>query len=441
MSAAHETNSNLQLGKEAAGVTFTAMVAGVIGLAAALVLAATSEHGWQIFFRSYLFAFMFVVAICLGGLFFTMVHHATRAGWSVVLRRISENVAANLQWIWILFIPIPLSLWMSGDHPMYHWLHPAGDLLLTKKVAWFFGASPLNAAGEQVNEIPWFWLARAAFCLAVWAILSRFYLRTSVKQDSTGDVNLTHKMQRWAPLGLLLYALTQSVATIDWVESLEPHWFSTMFAVYFFAASCCGYFAVQILIMKLLERFGKANHAITVEHFHDAGKYLFAFGVVFWAYIAYSQYMLIWYANIPEETTWYMTRQLGGWKYVSVLLLIGHFALPFLLFISRHTKRATIIVAVFGAGMLIMHAVDMYWLVTPIIPAQAIAEAPTYESLVAGVDAGEVDVNFHPHLIQLACLVGLAGLVLSMTLRRMGASALIPQRDPRLHESLAFENY
>lgn len=440
MSAAQPNTQNLQLGSAASGILMASLGVGAISLVGAFIVAAMTEHGWEHFFRSYLFAFMVVLAICLGALFFTMLQHAVRAGWSVVLRRIAENVAANLQWIWILFIPVALSLWVL-DHGMYHWLHPAGDHLLEHKIPWFFGISPLNEAGEQVSSIPWFWLARAAFCLLIWAVLSRFYYRTSVRQDATGDVNLTHKMQRWAPLGLLLYALTQSIAAIDWMESLEAHWFSTMFAVYFFAASCCGYFAVQILLMKLLQRFGKVTKEITREHYQDAGKLLFAFGVVFWAYIAYSQFMLIWYANIPEETTWYMTRQLGGWWYVSMFLLFGHFVIPFLFLVTKHTKRATAILAAIAIGMIVMHITDIYWLIMPVTPNAAIAEAETVNGLMEAVKSGAVDVNFHPQLMDVLLVVGMCGLLLGLTLKRMGAAALIPQRDPRLNESLAFENF
>jgi len=438
MSAAPHTSERLQLGSAGNGLFIASAGAGVVGLAAALVMGALMDHGWDRFFRSYTFAFCAVTAACLGALFFVLIQHATRAGWSVVLRRIAELVAANLQWIWILFIPVLLALWFGHQ---YHWMHPAGDELLLHKIPYFFGISPLNDAGEQVGHIPWFWLLRAVIIFAAWALISRFYFRTSVAQDATGDVNLTHKMQWWAPVSIIAYALTQSLASIDWIESLEAHWFSTMFAVYFFAASCCAFFAIMPLIMVALQRSGKATEEITKEHYQDAGKLLFAFGIVFWAYIAYSQYMLIWYANIPEETTWYLPRILGGWRGVSALLLIGHFALPFLLLITKHTKRAVMILAVISAGMLVMHLIDMYWLVMPVIPSEEALN--TYRDLPAleeAVVAGEVDVNFHPHLMDLACLLGVFGLVTAATIRRMATCAVIPTADPRLPESLAFEN-
>jgi hypothetical protein len=185
-------------------------------------------------------------------------------------------------------------------------------------------------------------------------------------------------MQRFAPIGLILYALTQTFAAFDWMMSLEPHWFSTMYPVYFFAASCCGFFAFTILLVFFLQRNGRITSEVTVEHYQDAGKLLFAFGIVFWAYIAFSQYMLIWYANIPEETGWYLTRQMGGWLMVSVLLLLGHFAFPFLAIISRHPKRMKPVIAIAAGWMLFMHFIDLYWLVKPHVPAEEFAKATSY---------------------------------------------------------------
>ena len=146
-------------------------------------------------------------------------------------------------------------------------------------------------------------------------------------------------MQQWAPLGIILYGVTQSYAAIDWMMTLQPKWFSTMFPVYYFASTMCGFFCAIILFARYMQRTGHLKQAISVEHYHDLGKWLFGLGVVFWAYIGFSQYMLIWYANLPVETSWYIVRQLGGWAPVSLLLLFGHFVVPFVLLITRWTKR------------------------------------------------------------------------------------------------------
>lgn len=434
-------------------------IGGVIGLGALAISVAIAlfTDDWQRFLRSYLVAFMFVFSLASGALFFVILQHCVKAGWSVVIRRIAEGVASNLTWMWILFIPV-----LMGMGTLYHWLHPAGDEVLEHKAPFFFGFDPVgvNAAGEHVmtSHTPWFWLIRAVVYFGVWALLASFYFRNSVAQDESGDVRLTQKMERFAPVAVGLWFITQSFAAIDWVMSLSPHWFSTMFPVYFFAASCCGWFATQILLMLLVQRSGRLTNEITVEHYQDAGKLLFAFGVVFWAYIAFSQYMLIWYANLPEETPWYMARQLGGWLGVSLLLLLGHFLAPFLGIISRHPKRLPKLLAIGAGWMLVMHFVDVYWLAMPIVP-EGLHYASSYQQLAAAVSdpsspaateimmaahtddaAALFDIGYGWHLLDLTCVIGLLGVMAAGTAWRLSGQALIPERDPRLHESLAFEN-
>ena len=399
---------------------------GVLGLAGSAGLGAAA--GWDRFFQSYLVAFLFVLSIALGALFFTFIKHLTRAGWSVVLRRILEALGANLSWLWVLFVPLLLVVVLGHGEMLYHWAdteHAAHDELLQHKAPY------LNTG---------FWAIRAIVYLAVWAVAGEFFFRLSTAQDRTGDVHLTKRMQRWSPVIAVLFALTQTFAAVDWIKSLEPHWFSTMFGVYFFAASTCGVIATLCLVMYGLQRAGKLEAEITQEHYQDVGKMLFAFGIVFWAYIAFSQYMLIWYANIPEETMWYLARQLGPWLWVSVVLLLGHFLVPFVLLLSKHPKRIKPVLAGFGAWMLLMHYLDLYWLVMPQVPADAMYAATSYAALADGVASGEVDVGFEPHMLDVTTVVVMAGVFVAMTVRRLRACALIPVQDPRLHESLAFEN-
>ena len=445
MHASHQTAaSNRRLGDVAAKVIGPAILVGFGGVVASFAIAAFADHGWDRFFRSYLMAFLFVLSICLGALFFVMLQHAVKAGWSVVIRRLAEGVAANLQWIWILFLPIVIPVLMGKSH-MYHWLHPEGDHVLMHKAGYFFW--PLS----HESHIPAFWLIRAALYFIVWFFLARFFITNSIAQDSNGDPALTRRMEKFAPPAFILFGLSLSFAGMDWGMSLEPHWFSTMYPVYFFAASCCGFFALQILIMTFVQRNGRLTSEITSEHYQDAGKLLFAFGIVFWAYIGFSQYMLIWYANIPEETPWYMARQMGGWGWVSLLLLFGHFAGPFVLLISRHPKRRPTMIAAGAAWMLFMHLVDIYWLVMPKVPTAA-GQFATYRELADAVYANRLldpsDPNFNPgldvgygfHVLDITCVAGLFALIILGAAWRLTGVSLIPERDPRLHESLAFEN-
>ena len=421
----YRNDPNLRLNQAASRFIGPLFWVGILGLGASGAIGRFGADPGD-FWRSYLTAFVFVVSISLGALFFTILQHLTRAGWSVVIRRISECIAANLTWLWILFLPIAILVLIGKGDLLYGWAGgPGDDHLLQHKAPYL--------------NVP-FWLGRSFFYLATWAFLSSFYLKSSVAQDDSGDVNLTHRMQRWAPLAMILYALTQAFASVDWIKSLDPYWFSTIFGVYFFAASTTGFFATLCLTMWLVQKTGTAASEITVEHYHDAGKFLFAFGVVFWAYIAFSQYMLIWYANIPEETTWYLIRQIGGWGLVSIALLFGHFIIPFLALLSRYPKRIKGLLALIGVWILVFHYVDMYWLVQPELRTGHLEGMTVYSELTEAVAEGTVDVGYYPRFLDLTCLIGLSSLFAAMTLRKLGQARAIPIGDPRLAESLAFEN-
>ena len=439
MAWADVSNDNRYLGDLAPRTARVGVLAGVVVLGVTALLTATGDLAWERFLRAYLVAFCFVLSLSLGGLWFVMLQHLTRAGWSVVLRRVAEGLVSNLGWIWIAFLPILIGAFTTD---LYAWRHPENDPVLLHKAVYFH---------------PAFWIGRAIFYFGVWAILARFFVGRSVDQDETGDPKLTLRMQKIAAPAMILYAFTQTFAIIDWVMALEPHWFSTMFGVYFFSASCCGFFAAMILGCLLLQRSGRLTSLITPEHYHDLGKGLFAFGIFFWAYIAYSQYLLIWYANIPAETMWFMARQLGSWQGLSILLILGHFAGPFLILMSRWPKRWPRVLAVAAGWMLFMHYIDLYWLAMPSVPHELIASATTYEELAAAYHTVEVPgsspapgkpgltyqevYGLRWHFVDIACLLGLLGLFVGGTAWGLREKSLIPEKDPRLHESLAFENY
>lgn len=421
-----DTNENRQIGDLASKLLVYVAVPCAFLVGLGIVMTAKSDTiTWERFLRGYTAAFCFVLSICLGALFFTILQHLARAGWSVVVRRIAEGLMSNLRWIWILFIPIAIGLFKTD---LYEWKHVAGDDLLEGKAAY------LN---------PTFWMIRAVFYFAVWAGLAHFFIRNSIAQDDSGDPKITIRMGKVAPLAMILYALTQSFAVIDWVMAMEPKWFSTMFGVYFFAASCCGFFAALALLCYGLQRSGRVTKSITPDHYQDIGKHLFAFGIVFWAYIAYSQYMLIWYGNIQEETTWFLIRQLGGWQGLTILLLVGHFLGPFLILMSRYPKRWKTYLAAVCVWMLFIHYIDMYWLAVPAYPAALVESVSSYRELMVEFETGPWDAEYglHWHVVDGCCLVGLSGIVLGMTALGIRSASLIPIRDPRLPESLAFENF
>jgi len=375
------------------------LVVGTFALVASVALAAAAPGGWRRFLFAYLVNFAFVLSLALGALYFVLLHHLTHSGWSVVVRRVGEAVAATFPVLAVLAVPVIL-----GVHVLYPWAHG--------------GAAPepaLQAKAAYLN-VPFF-VARLVVYFAVWAVTARYYFRRSTLQDDSGDVALTVKMERRAAIAMVAFGVTLTFAAIDLVMSLDPRWYSTIFGVYYFAGSVVGIYALLIVLTYSLQRAGYLRGAITVEHYHDLGKLLFGF-VVFWAYIGFSQYMLIWYANIPEETRWLAVRQTGGWGWVGLVLLFGHFVVPFVALLSRAPKRRPRLLAAAAVWMLAMHWVDVYWLVAP-----------------AGDPGRPV-----PHLVDLTLLVGLGSWLLAAAAFAVRRRSLVPERDPRLAESLAFEN-
>lgn len=371
---------------------------GIIGLGSAWLT--SSGHGDRLTF-SYLVAFMFWLSFALGGLFFSLVQYATRAGWSVVVRRLGEHVMGTLPVFALLFIPIAL-----GVHDLFHWSHAdavAHDGLLQHKEPY------LNSG---------FFYVRAVIYLAVWTLCGTWLWRLATSQDEGDGVAVLRKLQSLSPVGLILFGLTMTFASIDWIMSLDPHWYSTIFGVYYFAGCVIAICALLILMVLLLQRSGRLQGVVNQEHFHDLGKLLFAF-TVFWAYIAFSQFMLIWYANIPEETAFFAHRWEHGWKNVSIFLAVGHFGIPFLFLLMRDVKRRAAGLIAATVWLCAMHYLDMYWLIMPAF--------------------GDGHFDFEP--MDLMTLVGVGGIFVATLAWRVTRTRLIPVNDPRLQESLAFENY
>lgn len=369
----------------------------------------------QQFWYSYLTAFVFFLSLGLGGLFFTMVQHLTRAGWSIVVRRVAENVMITLPFTCILGIPLVL-----GTHDLFHWTHHEvvrADVMLSAKVGY------LNSK--------FFYIRLAAYAV-VWTILTSIFYRWSTKQDHAKDAatvaRLSHKMRGFAAPALILFALTSTFAAFDLLMSLDPHWFSTMFGVYFFAGSALTFNALLAVLVITLRASGYLQKVVTVEHLHDIGKLMFGF-TVFWTYIAFSQYFLIWYANIPEETVWFSYRIEDDFLTLTVILVFGRFIIPFFFLLQRSVKRNSKLLLLAGLWIITMQLVDMYWLIQPVLAHQFAIESETHHLELA---IGPIDyLNFF-------ALGGFFVGVFCWALRR---NALVPMQDPRLSESLHFENF
>jgi hypothetical protein len=371
--------------------------AALLGAVACAVLGASNPKQ---FFFSWLVSFLFFLSLALGGLFFVLIQYAVQGGWGIVVRRIGETIFATLPVMAVLFLPL-----LAGLHDLYPWSVPGAadhDALLRWKAPFL--------------NVPFF-LVRALLYFGIWSFIAVAYYRLSRGQDETGDPAVSARLRRFAGPCLIVLAVTQTLASVDWIMSLTPHWYSTMFGVYFFAGSFVGFIALLSVVAVGVREARLLDTVISPEHLHDVGKLLFAF-TCFWAYIAFCQFFLMWYANLPEETVWYKARLEGSWKTVSVFLMAGHFVAPFFYLMGRTVKRKGATLAAGGAWLLAMHFLDLYWQVMPSLHPD-------------GLHVSALDVA--AFLAVGGCFVAAAGWL-------MRRQALVPLRDPRLAESLAFEN-
>jgi hypothetical protein len=353
------------------------------------------------FFQSYYVAFCFYLSLSLGALFFVLLHHLANAKWSVVVRRVAETLAANLALMALLLIPVIVSA--GGLPASVHAAH-AGEL----------------ASGKAAFLSRNFMLIRLAIYFTIWIGLALTFWSRSVKQDENASAALSARSHWWSGVGMVLFGFSIAFGGVDLLMALDPHWHSTIFGVYFFSGSTLGFLALLPLAVMALQVAGRLRHCVTPEHFHDMGKLLFAF-VFFWTYIAFSQYMLIWYGNLPEETAWYALRAsptAGTWNVVSLALLFGHWMIPFVALLSREMKRRRVTLAFWCVWLLIAHYFDLYWIVWPQWSAES-------------VPFGFSDI---------ACVLGMGGIYLGGALALSARRAVLPINDPHLGESLAFEN-
>jgi hypothetical protein len=376
------------------------VIGAVIALLGAVACAILGAADPKQFFFSWLVSFVFFLSLSLGGLFFVLIQYAAQGGWGIVLRRIGETTFVMIPLMAALSLPLLLGL-----HDLYEWSHHDAveqDALLRWKSPYL--------------NVPFF-LIRVALFFAIWSFMALFYYRGSRGQDATGDPAVSARLRLFAGPSIIVLAITQTFASIDWIMSLTPHWYSTMFGVYFFAGSFVGFIALLSVAAVAMRGAGLLDTVISVEHLHDVGKLLFAF-TVFWTYIAFSQFFLVWYANLPEETVWYQARLEGSWMAVSIFLMVGHFVAPFFYLMGRTVKRKGATLAVGGAWLLVMHFVDLYWQVMPTLHPE----------------------GFSPSALDVAALAAIGGCFVAGVSWLMRRQALVPLRDPRLAESLAFEN-
>ncbi len=363
---------------------------GLIGFAVMMIN--NQQRAWLAFLVS-LFYFL---TLALGGLFFTALQHVTKAGWSVNVRRICEAFTSFLPYGAVL-----TGVMLIGAKHLYIWMDEkavAQDEILMGKTGY------LNIT---------FFLIRLLVFFGGWLLFKKMLVGGSIEQDKTGSEEITNKSVGRSIAFILFFALSYSFFAVDLLMSLNPLWFSTIFGVYAFAGMFQSTMAFMILTILYLKKKNLLGNMVTDDHLHDLGKYMFAF-TVFWAYIAFSQYMLIWYANLPEETFFIITRTENSWLYVSLLLLIGKFIVPFLALLPRWAKRNHAHLAAVACLVLVMQYVDIYWLSYPVFYGDEVQ-----------FSIGEV-----------AIFLGFLGTFLFAVTRFLSTHSLIPLKDPRIEESL-----
>ncbi|HUP57320.1 MAG TPA: molybdopterin oxidoreductase [Bdellovibrionota bacterium] len=375
------------------GVQIFFVILALIGVVTfALSVGSDPKSAWS----SLVMNHFYFMSLALGGLFFAAIQWATNAMWSAPVRRISEAFTAYLPVVAISFIVLAL-----GADKIYHWTdhaHVAHDPVLSGKAGY------LNMT---------FFVIRNLIAVALWVLFARSMVGNSVQQDRTKTATETLRNRRLAPAFILVFAVTFTMASFDQLMSLDPHWFSTMFGVYMFAGLFYSNLAATCLLTLLIKRTGKLDGIVNENHLHDLGKFMFAF-TIFWAYISFSQFMLIWYANLPEETGYFIRRFHSGWAYVSLFLLVGKFMTPFFLLMPRDAKRREGLLMGVAIFMLVAQWIDMMWVVQP----EFFKEGPQFGLIEAGVTAG---------------FLGLFGLAVA---RFLGKYNVVAIGDPRLVESV-----
>jgi hypothetical protein len=353
--------------------------------------------------HSYLANFVYVFSFTLGALFFILVQFLTRAGWSTSIRRVAEILMMMIPFLAILFLPI-IAMLFAGSDQLYEWngknIH---NSVIASKATFYLSKE--------------FFTLRTVAYFTYWILTATWFFRISRAQDESGDTELSMLRQKWAGPLIMLFSLSASFAAFDWLMSIDADWYSTIFGVYLFSGSMMSFFAVMIVINMLLQNAGKVQKLVTVEHYHDMGKFLFGF-VMFWSYIAFSQLVLIWYANIPEETIWYQVRLQDGWTVFSYSIIPIHFIIPFLFLMSRHIRRNRTALTIGAVWLLFAHWYDMTFLVMPNAgPAQLI---PLFGHLLGGL--------------------GMLSIFASMFIWRADGVPLVAMRDPRLPEAMSYTN-
>jgi hypothetical protein len=398
----------------------------VVFLGISLVLGATHGDHWKRFLYAYVVGWAYIFSVCVGVFWLVLLHHLVRGRWATAVRRIAEAMSMAFPIVFVagLGFIIPLLL---GYEDLYYWAHPDAhnaelNRTLLHKLDWLS---------------PWAFAVRYAAYGVLYTAMARYFLKKSRQQDDSGDPKISENLRIASGPAMIVYALITCFAAFDILMSMAPKWYSTIYGVSFWGSACVGGFAALALVVLGIQHAGRLTHSINPEHYHDIGKWMFAF-TFFWAYTAFSQFMLQWYGNMPEETVWYKYRLFGEWQWVSIAILVGFWAFPFVFLMSRWTKRIVPSLVFFAVWQLVFHWLDLYWNVMPSYDWQVTFHGTA--RLVAGPLTGNIalhHVGFSP--LDITVWIGLVGVLLIGIGRNLHGN-LIPVKDPTLGLSLAHEN-
>jgi hypothetical protein len=385
------TDSSYSEPARLAGLQRAALVVGVVGLALC-GLGYGADH--EQFLRSYLMAYVFWVSVALGSLALLMVSHLSGGGWGIVARRVFEASSRTLPFLALAFLPIAFGL-----KDLYLWAQP--DQLATDTI--------IQHKAPYLNQ--GFFLIRTLIYFAIWSGIAWTLSAWSRRQDGGADTAL--RMQRLSGGGLLVYAITVFFMSVDWIMSLDPHYYSSIYGMLFMVGQALSGMAFSIAILALVGRREPLSRVLGVNHLHDLGKLTLAF-VMLWAYLTFSQFLIIWSANLPEEIPWYLARMQGGWGWVGLVLIFGHFFLPFFLLLNRDLKRNPRTLAAVALLILVIRLADMFWLIGP-------AHGTTQVAV---------------HWLDVVAPLTLGGLFVALFLWQLGTRPILPVGEPWLQDAI-----
>jgi heme/copper-type cytochrome/quinol oxidase subunit 2 len=413
-----------QLTKIGATIAVVFLVISLI-LGSMLNSGADADHHWKRFLYAYVIGWSFIFAVCVGALWLVLLHHLCRGRWATAVRRIAEAISGAFPVVFVAGLGFIIPL-LAGYKNLYYWAHP-------------------DAHNPEINQTmlhklgwlePGFFTVRFVIYGVIYSVIAAYFAKKSRQQDESGDPKLSDTMRIASGPAMVAYSLITCLAAFDILMSLAPKWYSTIYGVNFWGGACVAGFAVLGLVVLGVQRTGRLTHSVNANHYHDIGKWMFAF-TFFWAYTQFSQFMLQWYGNMPEETVWYKYRLFGDWQWVSIAILVGFWAFPFLFLMSRWTKRIVPALVFFCVWQLVFFWLQLYWNVMPQY------DWSTVYSGAASINAGPLSGNISYHHVgftpvDVTVWLGLVGVLIAGIGRNLTGN-LIPVKDPTLGLSLAHD--